>query len=77
MKEQEIDKYIGKFIKVTDFENSENVGKLYKIVNSRTHRNGCEMLHAINKGYYLETPNGVYAGIDYRQSHIKKINIVV
>lgn len=72
MKEIDIDKYIGKFVKIIDFEKDINYGKLYKIKDGIINRNGQQEFHSINNGYFLESYT---KGIDYRKSHIKKIEI--
>ena len=73
MKEQELDKYIGKFVKITDFANDINYGTLYKIKDGIVNRRGQEEFMNISNGYFLEcwTKN-----IIYRKSHIKKIEII-
>ena len=73
MKEQYLDKFVGEFVKITDLENDVNYGKLYKITNSIVNRYGEQEIHAINNGYFLE---GYTKNIDYRKSHIKKIEII-
>lgn len=73
MKEQELDEYIGKFVKITDFENDVNFGTLYKIKDNIVTRYGEQEIHSINNGYFLE---GWKKNTDYRKSHIKKIEIV-
>ena len=73
MKEQDLDKYVGEFVKITDFENDINYGKLYKIKDGIVNRNGQKEFHSINNGYFLESYT---KRIDYRKSHIKKIEIV-
>ena len=73
MKEQELDKFVGKFVKITDFENDVNYGKLYKIKDHIVNRYNEGEIHSINNGYFLE---GYTKNIDYRKSHIKKIEII-
>lgn len=77
MKEQEIDKYIGKVVKVKDFENDEYVGILYKIENHEVVDYYLNQYYMpINKGYYLECgPSKL--NLCYRKSHIKKINTML
>lgn len=73
MREQELDKFVGKLVRVLDFENEENVGFFYKIKDHKTHEHGIENLHSIKTGYYLSRFGR--CGIDYRKSHIKKIQL--
>lgn len=73
MKEQELDKYVGEFVKITDFENDVNFGTLYKIKNHIVSRYNTEEIHSVKDGYFLEC---LKKNIDYRKSHIKKIEIV-
>lgn len=74
MKEQEIDKYIGKVVKVKDFENDESVGILYKIENHEVVDYRLNQYYMpINKGYYLECGLSKL-NMCYRKSHIKKIS---
>ena len=73
MKEQDLDKYVGEFVKITDFENEPFFGTLYKIKDGVVERNGQKEFHSINNGYFLE---GWKSGYDFRKSHIKKIEIV-
>jgi hypothetical protein len=71
MKEQELDRYVGCIVIITDFEKEKNCGLLYKIKDGIVYRNGQKEFHSISNGYFLEGKN-----IDYRKSHIKKIEIV-
>lgn len=73
MKEDELDKYLGEFVKIKDFDNNIEFGNLYKIKDGICIRRGQEEYHPINNGYYLECIN---KGVCYRKSHIKKIEIV-
>lgn len=73
MKEQDLDKYVGEFVKITDFENDINYGVLYKIKDGIVNRNGQKEFHSFSNGYFLE---GYTKNIDYRKSHIKKIEII-
>ena len=72
MKEEQLDKYVGKFVKITDFANCIEFGTLYKIQDGIVNRYGEEFVN-ISNGYFLEcwTKN-----ICYRKSHIKKIEII-
>lgn len=71
MKEQELDKYIGKYVTLIDFTNTVEKGILYKIVNGKFTRNNKEKYTPINNGYFLD--RNFNGGICYRKSHIKKI----
>lgn len=71
MKECELDKFVNKLVKVTDFENEEFQGFLLKIIDSKTYQHGMEQLHAIRSGYHLARLGR--GGIDFRKSHIKTI----
>ena len=73
MKEQELDKYVGKFVRITDFENEKYNGCLYKIINGKFKVNGIEQLACMNKGYILDRG---YCYHNYRKSHIKKIEVI-
>ena len=73
MKEQDIDKYIGKFVGITDFNNDVNHGILHKIKDGIANTDGRKYFCNINKGYFLE---GDTKYICYRKSHIKKIEII-
>lgn len=76
MKEQEIEKYIGKLVKIKDFENDERVGILYKIENHEVVGHSLDQYFVpINRGYYLDCP--LDKNMVYRKSHIKKINIML
>lgn len=77
MKEEKLDKYLGKLVKVKDFDNEEKVGYLYKIENYEVVNHKLDHYYApMNKGYYLDCPFDVY-NVCYRKSHIKKINIML
>lgn len=71
MKEEEIDKFLGKDVEITFTNNQKHKGYLCRIVNSKTSTKGYEELHAINKGYAILRTNGSW--LDFRKSHIKKI----
>lgn len=71
MKEEQLDKFIGKLVEITDFENDKWTGKLYKIVKSKSDSLYGELFHNVSNGYYLEGTR--IGGIDFRKSHIKKI----
>lgn len=76
MKEEELDKYLGKLVKVKDFEGEEKIGYFYKIENHEVaeHPVG-QYFVPINKGYFLDCPLDM--NMCYRKSHIKKINIML
>ena len=74
MKEQELDKFVNQYVKVTDFENDEFIGRLHKILDSKTYERGFEVFHAIKNGYHLERIGK--NAIDFRKSYIKKIEII-
>ena len=40
MKEQELDKYVGKYVKIIDFLNCTELGTLYKIQDGKIYRHG-------------------------------------
>lgn len=70
MKEQELDKYINKYVEIVDFENKSYKGRWYKI-NNFMYNVGKDTRQAIiNKGYILDVGDRY---INYRKSHIKKI----
>lgn len=69
MKEQELDKYLGKMVEIVDCDNEVEQGELHKIVDfiDQTTRE----MHSINNGYYLKIFNKRFAGCDYRKSHME------
>ena len=69
MKEEELDKYVGKFVKITDFENETIYGTLYKVKDGVCLIGKLKELCAISNGYLLRGR----INIVYRKSHIKKI----
>ena len=73
MKEQDLDKYLNKFVKITDIDNMSYKGVFYKIVDGKFKINGFEQFTCINKGYVLDRG---YCYYSLRKSHIKKIEIV-
>ena len=76
MKEQDLDTFVGKKVKVTSFDNDVQFGLLYKIVESYIPDDKFQIPHAIRNGYYLHRYFTAYGGgIDYRRSHIKKIEL--
>ena len=76
MKEEKIDKYLGKLVVVVDFESEPKRGILYKIENHEVidHPIG-QYFVPINKGYYLDCP--LDYNMCYRKSHIKKIYVML
>lgn len=70
MKEQELDKYVEKIVRLTDTDNDTHEGKFYKIIDGKFKVNGLEQIACINKGYVLDKN---YCWYNLRKSHIKKI----
>ena len=77
MKEQDIDKFVGKKVTITDIDGDTEYGYLYKIVDHYVEQDRLHVPHAVKNGYYLHKFYLKYGGgIDYRKSHIKKIQLV-
>ena len=73
MKEQEIDKYLNKYVELIDFKNETYKGFLFKVKNFKfkVHKQTQDAI--INKGYVLDCGD---CWLNLRKSHIKKINLV-
>ena len=74
MKEQELDKYLGKYIELVDFTNEKQIGILHKIIDNKININHREEFMPIKNGYCLERE--LDSNICYRKSHIKKISVL-
>lgn len=72
MKEQEIDKYLKKYVVLTDFSNKSYKGFLLKIKNFRFEVNKQMYAALIDNGYVLDCGD---RWVNFRKSRIKKIKI--
>ena len=76
MKEQEIDEYLGKVVRVIDFENEIKDGKLYKVVNHIVQNYELkDYIVPTKDGYFLKALHGQSRG--YCKSHIKRIERIM
>lgn len=76
MRKEQLIPFIGKNVKITEWNGQVQYGKLHRIIDRYIPGDNFRIPHAINNGWYLDMYYRTYGGgIDYRSSHIKKIEL--